>query len=221
MSRRSSSSARRGPVRALVAAVLAAVIAAPTAAADFYTPPATLPSNNGDVIRSEPSTFYLDPLRTIRSPATVHRIMYRSTNAHGDAIAVTGTVLTPSKPWLGRGRRPVVGFAVGTQGLGEQCAPSRQLAAGSEYEGAFILGLLERGYGVAVSDYQGLGTPDVHTYGTGGRRSQAEELSAPGAQPGPDWSRGANGHSSKCAQRPSRSSRITHRSRYSLGVAPP
>jgi hypothetical protein len=30
-----------------------------------------------------------------------------------------------------------VGYAVGTQGLGDQCTPSRQLAAGTEYEGAF------------------------------------------------------------------------------------
>jgi pimeloyl-ACP methyl ester carboxylesterase len=162
--RRSPSRAVRGLLLALLASALGAVMAAPAAADDFYTPPATLPAHNGDIVRSEPSTFYLDPLRTIRAPATVQRIMYRSTDAHGEPMAVTGTVLTPSKPWLGRGQRPVVGFAVGTQGLGDQCAPSRQLAAGSEYEGSFIAGLLQRGYGVAVSDYQGLGTPGVHTY---------------------------------------------------------
>ena len=35
---------------------------------------------------------------------------------------------------------------------------------GSEYEGAFISGLLTRGYAVAMTDYQGLGTPGTHTY---------------------------------------------------------
>jgi fermentation-respiration switch protein FrsA (DUF1100 family) len=152
-------------LRVLTAALLAALVAAaPAAAQDFYTPPDTLPLNNGDVIRSEPAVFYLDPLRTLRSPATARRIMYRSTDAKGRPMAVTGTVLTQDKPWIGRGQRPVVGFAVGTQGLGDQCAPSRQLAAGTEYEGAFLSGLLQRGYGVVVPDYQGLGTPGVHTY---------------------------------------------------------
>lgn len=163
MSRRSPSAVRK--LTLVVLAILpAAVMAAPARADDFYTPPASLPAANGDVIRSEPSAFYLDPLRTIRAPATVHRVMYRSTDAHGAPIAVTGAVLTPTGPWTGRGQRPVVGYAVGTQGLGDQCAPSRQLAAGTEYEGAFLSGLLARGYGVAVTDYQGLGTPGVHTY---------------------------------------------------------
>lgn len=57
-----------------------------------------------------------------------------------------------------------MGYAVGTQGLGNQCAPSRQLAAGSEYEGAFLKGLRARGYAVTVTDYEGLGTEGVHTY---------------------------------------------------------
>jgi pimeloyl-ACP methyl ester carboxylesterase len=63
---------------------------------------------------------------------------------------------------------------VGTQGLADRCAPSRQLSAGSEYEGAFLSGLLSRGYAVAVTDYEGLGTPGVHTYMA--RRSQASAV---------------------------------------------
>jgi secretory lipase len=164
MRRREPPAVRRLTLGILATLLLTAILAAPAAADDFYTPPATLPADDGDLIRSEPSAFYLDPLRTIRSPATVNRIMYRSTDAHGAPIAVTGSVLTPTTPWVGRGQRPVVGFAVGTQGLGDQCAPSRQLAAGTEYEGAFLSGLLARGYGVALTDYQGLGTPGVHTY---------------------------------------------------------
>lgn len=109
-------------------------------------------------------TFYLDPAKVTRAPAKAQRIMYLSTDTHGNPMAVTGTVLTPNSSWLGLGPRPIVGFAVGTQGMGDQCAPSKQLAAGSEYEGAFISGLLERGYGIAVTDYQGLGTPGNHTY---------------------------------------------------------
>ncbi|GAA2807864.1 lipase family protein [Saccharopolyspora taberi] len=135
------------------------------ASPDFYTPPAPLPpSENGDVIRNEPADFFLDPAKLTRAPADVQRIMYRSTDANDRPVAVTGTVLTPHVPWKGEGPRPVIGFATGTQGLGDQCAPSRQMAAGSEYEGMFISGLLLRGYGVVVTDYEGLGTPGLHTY---------------------------------------------------------
>lgn len=151
-----------------LAVATGAVVAAPVAVAapsSFYDPPAPLPSGeNGAVIRHEPSEFFLDPLRTIAAPADVQRIMYRTTDAHGDPVAVTGTVLTPEVPWHGGGERPIVGYAVGTQGQGDQCALSKRLAAGTEYEGAFLEGMLLRGYGVVVTDYEGLGTPGVHTY---------------------------------------------------------
>ncbi|MCZ7415371.1 MULTISPECIES: lipase family protein [unclassified Streptomyces] len=131
---------------------------------EFYEPPATLPAGNGDVIRAEPSVFHLDPFRLIEADADVHRIMYRSTDGAGEPIAVTGTVVTPRAAWTGGGERPLVGYAVGTQGLGDHCAPSRQLAAGTEYEGLFVKGLLLRGYAVVLTDYEGLGTPGDHTY---------------------------------------------------------
>lgn len=135
-----------------------------TAGTDFYSAPADLSGSPGDIIRSEPSSFFLDPLQLIPAPATAQRVMYQSSDRNGTPIAVTGTVLTPTRAWTGPGERPVIAYAVGTQGLGDQCAPSRQLEAGTEYEGLFIAGLLARGYGVVVTDYQGLGTPGVHTY---------------------------------------------------------
>lgn len=134
-------------------------------APSFYDPPQPLPpSENGDIVRHEPSTFHLDPLRAIEAPADAQRIMYRSTNTHDAPIAVTGTVLTPHTSWDGPGERPVVAYAPGTQGIGDQCAPSKKLAAGEQYEGKLISALLNRGYGVVVTDYEGLGTPGVHTY---------------------------------------------------------
>lgn len=159
----------RRPAAILTAAVIAlSMTAVPagatTSSADFYAPPATLPGDNGAIIRHEPSQFFLDPAKLLPAPAHVERIMYRSTNTHGDPVAVTGTVLTPTTPWPGAGERPIVSYAPGTQGLGDQCAPSKALAAGQEYEGPFIAGLLARGYAVVVTDYEGLGTPGVHTY---------------------------------------------------------
>lgn len=160
---------RRAPrVRRVVLAVAGTVTAglavAPAAqAADFYTPPADASGPPGTVLRSEPSTFYLDPFKAIKAPADVTRVMYRSATADGPTN-VTGTVLTPRAPWSGPGERPVVAYAVGTQGMADRCAPSRQLAAGTEYEGLFIKGLLARGYTIALTDYEGLGTPGVHPY---------------------------------------------------------
>ncbi|WP_370945591.1 alpha/beta fold hydrolase [Amycolatopsis sp. cg5] len=151
----------------LVAAVAIALLGTPAqaGATTFYDPPSPLPSGaNGDIIRHEVSQFYIDPVKLIKADAKVQRIMYRSTDTHGDPMAVTGTVLTPNGPWIGAGQRPIVSYAAGTQGIGDSCAPSKALAAGFEYEGPFIAGLLTRGYGVVVTDYEGLGTPGVHTY---------------------------------------------------------
>ena len=139
--------------RALSAAVatvsvLALVALGPpqASAASFYDPPSPLPAgSDGDVIRHEASTFYIDPVKLIKADAGVQRIMYRSTDTHGSPIAVTGTVLTPRSAWHGSGVRPIVSYAVGTQGEGDDCAPSKALATGFEYEGPFIAGLLALG----------------------------------------------------------------------------
>lgn len=157
-------------IRHVVAGAIAAALttvtlsAAPATAADFYTPPSTVSGQPGDVIRSEASSFYLDPVKVLKADARVQRLMYVSTSARGAKIAVTGTMITPRAAWVGRGERPLISFAVGTQGMADSCAPSRQLAAGSEYEGLFIKGLLLRGYSVVVTDYEGLGTPGTHAY---------------------------------------------------------
>ncbi|MGN6161895.1 MAG: lipase family protein [Marmoricola sp.] len=134
------------------------------AATAFYEPPAEIPSVPGTLLREEPSTFYLDPFRLIAAPARVRRIMFSTTDRVGQPIAVTGTILTPTRPRTRRPDRPLVAFAVGTQGMGSQCAPSRQMAAGREYESLFLAGLLARGFNVVVPDYQGLGMSGVHTY---------------------------------------------------------
>lgn len=148
------------------------VVSAPAASAvvdepprpAFYEAPATLPSANGAVIRSEKMTFLLDPLDASSLVKDSWRIMYRSTNRAGTPIAVTGTVMVPATSWIGVGSRPVIGYAPGTQGMADRCAPSRQFSEGIEYEAIGIEALLARGYAVAMPDYEGLGTAGVHTY---------------------------------------------------------
>ncbi|WP_407547622.1 alpha/beta fold hydrolase [Streptomyces sp. Pv4-95] len=150
---------------AAIAAALPLTLSPGTAAADRQLSrelPTSPAADNGDVMSSEPGAFYLDPLKAFKVKANVHRIMYRTTDRVGKSIAVTGTVLTPRTPH--HDPRPIIAFAPGTQGLADKCAPSRQMAEGTEYEALPIKKLLDQGYAVVVTDYQGLGTPGVHTY---------------------------------------------------------
>ncbi len=134
-------------------------------AASFYSPPSPLPPGApGDVIRTEPSVDALIPGTPAVIDARVTRVMYRSENVKNQAVAVTGTLLMPTRPWAGAGPRPVVAMAPGTQGMGDQCAPSKLMTYGQEYENMQIGVLLASGYGVALTDYMGLGTPGVHPY---------------------------------------------------------
>lgn len=170
--------ARRIHVVALVALLIAALTACqekPPGEDPFYTPPSPLPAGNpGDVISSRDSRFSLDPIDLTAVPGIkATQVLYRSTDASGQANAVSGTVLVPTTPWIGLGKRPLVSWAVGTRGVGDSCAPSYTLTQGTDYEGLFIKGLLDRGWAVAVTDYEGLGTPGMHTYMVGPSQGRA------------------------------------------------
>jgi pimeloyl-ACP methyl ester carboxylesterase len=112
----------------------------------------------GDVITaraiSAPGFFY----------ANVWSITYRSTSATGAPITVSGTVIVPKGA---NASTPVVAYAPGTHGLGDQCAPSRHLEAGDETEGLLIHQYAIRGFAVVVTDYEGIGTPGEHSYMAG------------------------------------------------------
>ncbi|TDD29359.1 triacylglycerol lipase [Actinomadura sp. KC06] len=148
---------------------------APPADDPFYKPPTPLPDGKpGDVIRSRPSVFTLDPIGKTPYPGVKSwQVLYRSETVQGEPVAVSGTVLVPEKAWTGGGERPLVSYAVGTRGLGDACAPSRTLAQGLDYEELFIADALRRGWAVAVTDMEGLGTPGQHTYEVGGSQGKA------------------------------------------------
>lgn len=69
-------------------------------------------------------------------------------------VPVSAVALVPNTPWTGPG----------TIGASDACAPSKLVAYGLECEQSAIIGLLQRGFIVAMTDYQGLGTPGAHTY---------------------------------------------------------
>nr|WP_314314947.1 lipase family protein [Kocuria rhizophila] len=135
-----------------------------TTGGQFYETPAQLPATDGDVVRSEASTFYLDPVKLIKPNASSTRIMYRTTSSRGQAVPATGTVLESKAAWKKSTPRPLVVLSPGTQGMGDSCAPSRQLAMGLNYEGISLSGLVNAGYNVVVPDYIGLGAQGAHTY---------------------------------------------------------
>ncbi|MEU5843195.1 lipase family protein [Rhodococcus sp. NPDC047139] len=157
-----------GMLATIVAAALLATapeVAIADSETDFYTPPMSFDAASpGDVLRTAPSVAAVVPNTPAALDAQVTRVMYRSTNATGGPVATVGTVLVPSQPWNGPGPRPTVVLGPGTQGMGDQCAPSKLMTFGQEYEYIHIGPMLARGYAVAVTDYEGLGTPGVHPY---------------------------------------------------------
>ncbi len=139
--------------------------------ASFYTPPAVMSAgNHGDLVWYRPATVSLGA----GAPAVqAWNVLYRSTDAVGNANTVTGTVLVPATLWTGSGERPVIAYAVGTHGLAQDCAPSVQMARGRDYESANISAALAAGYAVLVSDYPGYTTGATPTYMAGAAQGRA------------------------------------------------
>lgn len=179
---------------AITTTIAAGALVAPAASAQgssndpapaFYQPPAELPDGAGTFIKSEPfplagaippipgAEHLSDGAGALSTDA--QRIMYTSVGSRGQQIAVTGTYLQPRAPWTGPGARPLVVVAPGTQGQGDHCAPSKTFqnlanvrtdppGVGFGYEIIQAYALLDRGYAVAMTDYEGLGTPGLHSY---------------------------------------------------------
>ncbi len=154
----------------LPAGAWAAPVEGPSGPA-FYTPPSPAPAGSaGELVWYRPATINLNVALPSLKAWTV---LYQSTDQHGSPDWVTGTVIVPASKWSGRGERPVVTYAEGTQGLAQSCAPSLQIAAGTEYDGGAIIESLKKGYAVTVTDYQGYTTGSVPTYTAGKAEGQA------------------------------------------------
>lgn len=179
---------------------------------DFYIPPADLPAEPGGVIRAEPEHLAWSlPGGGQPYPATATRIMYSSQDTHGAPNAVTGTFLRSTARWDGPGAPPLIVIAPGTQGQGDACAPSKMVtslvtASGQagpmlEYEMIPASIWLAKGANVIITDYEGLGTPAVHTYVN--RKSEAHAVidaaraagALDGSGVGPDTPVGIYGYS--------------------------
>lgn len=141
---------------------------------EFYAPPAELPQEPGQLVKAEPMGMIAQGIPGVWN-ADAERIMYTSVGASGEIVPVTGVYLKNNRPPLGGGPRPLAIIAPGTHGAGDQCAPSRAMeygvnfatdtmSASTGFEAISAWALLDRGFDVVVTDYEGLGTPGQHTY---------------------------------------------------------
>ena len=119
----------------------------------FYGVPDPLPAGApGDIIARE--EVAVDGVN-----GKVWRVMYHSQSIQGADIPVTGLVVVPDGP-APAGGWPVVTWAHGTTGLADACAPSVDPSS----EALLANTLLDAGYLVTATDYEGQGTPGVHPY---------------------------------------------------------
>ncbi|GAA1087027.1 lipase family protein [Tsukamurella strandjordii] len=96
----------------------------------------------------------------VDAAADAHRFLYATSNQHGPAVSTGAIFLPKSAP--PPGGWPVIAWAHGTVGLGDDATPSAQPQSDRQQ---FYLGhWLDRGYAVVATDYAGLGTPGLMSY---------------------------------------------------------
>lgn len=149
-------------IAALAVNLSSGALAAPAAqgpdGAAFYVPPQPLPKGpRGSVIWQRPFAGTM----ALPSAASTTLVLYRSTDAQGRVVPVTGTVSIP-KGEAPKGGWPVITWAHGTTGLAPACAPSLDDDKGPEHPyiadiRTLVDGFVAKGYAVVASDYQGLG----------------------------------------------------------------
>lgn len=147
----------------MVVAVVAGLLAGGLAAAVVVvSPPAAAQSmpgagERGDVV----STAVLAPEHWIPGAAEAIGITYLSTRSGGTIALTSGALFVPPGP-PPPGGWPIVAWAHGTTGLGDDCAPT--VLGRTPRDLQYLAAWLGAGYAIAATDYVGLGTPGVHPY---------------------------------------------------------
>lgn len=126
----------------------------------FYDPPNPLPKAfPGTVLRSEPIAD---------APAGVKawRLLYLSQNNDRQPIAISAYYVEPDRSTT-KGF-PLVAMAHGTTGVSRNCGMSQQPFAagtsGQEYWAFLVRPLVQQGFAVVATDYEGMGAPGTPTY---------------------------------------------------------
>lgn len=159
-------------VVALTTAVANADVVPPTPAPrwsglDVRNYDGPIPAGAGTLISQVP----LDASLSVPGAGRAYRIHYSTPNQHGRMATSTGVVFLP-KGAAPRGGWPVIAWAHGTVGLGDDCTPSAQPR--SQRDSDYLSHWLRNGYAVVGTDYVGLGTPGLMSYLNG--RSEAHSI---------------------------------------------
>ncbi|BBY25964.1 alpha/beta hydrolase family protein [Mycolicibacterium sediminis] len=111
----------------------------------------------GTLVESVP----LDPAVTLPAAGSAYRFLYSTVDARDQPAVSTAAVFLP-RGAAPDGGWPIVAWAHGTVGLGDDCTPSAHPR--NERDVAYLGHWLDQGYAVVASDYAGLGTPGVMAY---------------------------------------------------------
>ncbi|MGU3501993.1 alpha/beta hydrolase family protein [Mycobacterium sp. C31M] len=106
-------------------------------------------------------TVPLAPELSLTGAGAAYRILYATTNQHDAPAVSTAAVFVPHAP-APPGGYPVIAWAHGTVGLGDDCTPSALPRTPRDNE--YLTHWLDQGYAVVASDYAGLGTPGLMSY---------------------------------------------------------
>ncbi|MQY24208.1 alpha/beta hydrolase family protein [Nocardia macrotermitis] len=149
----------------LALAVVLAVTACSTTKSDDSRGPASL--RPGELLTART----VEGSVALPHAARTALITYVSQDATGKPVVVSGTVAIPRTP-PPSGGYPVISWAHGTTGVADACAPSADFPGGPTH--GYIAEMdtsldewVAKGYVVAATDYEGLGTPGVHPYVNG------------------------------------------------------
>lgn len=144
----------------------------------FYAVPANLGHvRDGTVLASRPvqAMALAAPI-----PASAWQLKFKTIDQAGRPSASVTTILVPTAPWVGSGPRPLLSYQVAVDSLSRKCAPSFIMRAGAEAgvsagptvlqsnaedETANITQAVQRGFAVAVPDWEG---PEANWVGAGG-----------------------------------------------------
>lgn len=122
-----------------------------------------LPVASGAPAGSIESVAPLAPAATLPGSVNSSRILYSSTTANDVPTTASAAVyFPPGAPPAGGW--PVIAWAHGTVGLGDDCAYSIAGPGAVERDWAYLGTWLQQGYAIVAADYAGLGTPGEHPY---------------------------------------------------------
>lgn len=117
-----------------------------------------LPDTAGTAVKEVP----LDTPMHMPDAALNQRFLYSTVDQHGEIAGATSAVYLPDGEAPEQGW-PVIAWAHGTVGIGDDCTPS----AGHRNDADYLNHWLSQGYAVVAPDYTGPGTPGLMSYFNG------------------------------------------------------